>query len=128
MVEVVDEEILASIKAPLGLQEAYAPFDTELLIHINSVIATLTQLGVGPPGGLTIDKDTKWSALLDNDPKLQNAKSYIFLRVKMLFDSSSMSPQVIGAYQKMIDEQEWRLQISADPMTPPLVLAVIIDE
>jgi len=128
MTDPVDDKILKSIKAPLGLADDYAPFDFELIMHINSVIATLTQLGVGPTEGLTIDKDTSWSALLTDNMKLQNAKSYIFMKVKMIFDSGTMSQQVVTAYQKMIEEEEWRLRIAADPMTPPLPYVNVLTE
>jgi hypothetical protein len=128
MTDPVDDAILKSIKAPLGLQDDYDPFDFELLMHINSVIAILTQLGVGPETGLTIDKDTKWSALLSNNAKLQDAKSYIFMKVKMIFDPGTMSQQVVSSYEKLIDEAEWRLRIAADPMTPPLPYGTVLDD
>lgn len=115
-------KILESIKAMLGLQPAYAPFDVELLIHINSVVATLNQLGVGPGYDSTdevlkVTDTTTWAELLLDD-KSEDAKSYMFLRVKMLFDSSTMQPALVSAYEKMIQELEWRLSVSSDPMIP----------
>lgn len=120
----MDEKILKTIKQLLGLPDGYDPFDFELTMHINSVVSTLTQLGVGPVGGLEVSDQTPWSALLLDDAKLQNARSYIFLKVKMLFDSAGMTAHVISAYQKMIDEEAWRLEVAADPMIPqaPIVI------
>lgn len=118
MADQVDGEILESIKSMLGLPKGYDPFDSELTIHINSAIANLTQLGVGPASGLTIDGDTKWSALLSNNSRLNHSKTFIFMKVKMLFDASSMTQPLILAYEKMIEEASWRLQIAADPLLP----------
>ena len=111
-------KIVETIKAAFGLQADYAPFDAELLIHINSVLSTLNQLGVGPQEGVIASSETEWSALLSDDERLENVKSYIFLRVKMLFDASSMSQHLTGAYQKMIEELEWRITVTTDPMIP----------
>ena len=40
------ESILTSIKKMLGITEEYEHFDSDLIIHINSVFMILTQLGV----------------------------------------------------------------------------------
>lgn len=118
----MDDSILTSIKAALGLQDDYTAFDFEITMHINSAIATLSQLGVGSHIGYSItDKEQKWADLLLGAEKLNNARSYVFLRVKMLFDASSMTQHVVNAYLKMIDEEAWRLQVAADPMIPQLV-------
>lgn len=121
MTDPVDDKILMSIKKLLGLADDYNPFDFEITMHINSVIATLHQLGVGPEIGLSIDEETKWSALLLGNDKLNSAKSYIFMRVKMLFDSANMTQPLISAYSNMIEQAEWRLQVAADPMIPQLL-------
>ena len=42
------ESILTSIKKLLGMTADYNCFDKDLIIHINTVFAILTQLGVGP--------------------------------------------------------------------------------
>jgi hypothetical protein len=116
-----ETKILASIKAAFGLQEGYDPFDTELTMHINSALSTLNQLGVGPEDGLVIDSETAWSALLGEDERLENVKSYVFLRVKMLFDANAMTQHVVAATQKMIEELEHRITITTDPLIPQLV-------
>lgn len=113
--------ILNSIKRPLGYVSDYDSFDFELIIHINSVISNLNQLGVGPRDGLVIDATTEWPALVGTSKSLENVKSYIFLRVKMLFDSGSMTPQLVAAYESMIKEQEWRLVVAADPYIPQML-------
>lgn len=125
----MDDSILTTIKKALGLTEDYTAFDFEIAMHINSAIATLNQLGAGPREGFAIqDKTPKWSDLLDTDTKLENIKSYIFMRVKMLFDSSSMSQQLVQAFTKMIEEESWRIQLAADPMIPQLVPEIDPDD
>ena len=50
-------------------------FDTDIIIHINSVLAVLSQLGVGPIDGYSISDQThKWSDFL-NDDKFQHTFS-----------------------------------------------------
>ena len=55
------DSILTSIKKLLGIEEDYEQFDFDIITHINSVFAILTQLGVGPSEGFWItDKYTIW--------------------------------------------------------------------
>ena len=44
------ESILTSIKKLLGVAEEYEHFDPDIIMHINSVLMILTQLGIGPEG------------------------------------------------------------------------------
>lgn len=110
-------KILTHIKAALGLQSDYDPFDTELIMHINSILSILNQLGVGPETPLVINADTEWNELLA-DSKVEDAKTYIFLRVKLIFDSATMPASVITSYERMISELEFRLTVATDPMIP----------
>lgn len=110
-------KILTSIKGALGLQPDYDPFDDELILHINSVITILNQLGVGPEEMLVIDADTPWSAFLPDD-KVELAKSYMFLKVKMMFDGAGMQPSLIASYERLLSEMEFRLTVATDPMIP----------
>ncbi len=75
------ESILTSIKKLLGIEEDYEIFDTDIVIYINSAFATLTQLGVGPVEGFSIsDKTATWSSYMQNDPRLEHVKTYIYLK------------------------------------------------
>lgn len=103
------ESILTSIKKLLGIEESYEIFDPDIIMYINSVFSTLTQLGVGPEKGFSIkDKTTTWSEYLNNDPRLDLIKNYIFLKVKLIFDPPTSS-SVQSAYERMIQELEWRI-------------------
>lgn len=128
MADPIDEEILKSIKTLLGRPADPDPFDAEIILHINGVIATLNDLGVGPPEGLVIDADTKWSELLNISTKFENAKTYIYLRVRMIFDSSSMTQHQIASFERRITEEEWRLTVAADPLIPQQLPLAIDDE
>lgn len=111
------ESILSSIKKLLGIEESYTHFDTDLIIHINSVLMVLTQLGVGPSEGFVITGPSEtWDKFLpdSNKIKLEATKSYVFLKVKMLFDPPTSSA-VMEAYNRQISEFEWRLNVAVDP-------------
>lgn len=107
----MSDSILTSIKKNLGLDEAYTVFDPDILIYINSAFSTLTQLGVGPAEGFMIeDKTATWDTFLGADPRLNAVKTYIQLRVRMLFDPPQTS-YLVDAMQKQIQEHEWRLNV-----------------
>lgn len=110
----MDGSILTSTKKVLGIDEAYTAFDSDIIMHLNSVIATLNQLGVGPANGFMIeDKLPKWSDFLGNDLNLNAVKTYACLRVRMLFDPPTTSYH-LQALNEQIRELEWRLNASAD--------------
>lgn len=103
------ESILTSIKKMLGIAEEYKHFDPDLIMHINSVLMTLTQIGVGPSEGFMIEDElSMWRDFLPDGSNLEAIKSYIYLKVKLLFDPPTNST-VIAAYERMITEHEWRL-------------------
>ena len=109
------ESILTSIKKLLGIAEEYDHFDSDLILHINSVFCTLTQLGVGPSEGFLItDKYDIWSDFIPEDSKkIEAVKSYMYLKVKMLFDPP-LSSALIESTNRMINELEWRLNVAAE--------------
>lgn len=112
----MQESILYSIKKMMGLDPDYTPFDTDLILHINSVLMILRQLGIGPVLGYSITgPDETWDDYLGSDePLLEAVKSYIYLKVRTMFDPPSNS-YVMDAIQKQIAEYEWRLNVEVDP-------------
>jgi hypothetical protein len=101
--------ILDSIKKVLNLESTYTAFDQDIILHINSVFSTLNELGIGPEQGFMIeDKDATWNTFLGDDPRLNNVKSYVYLRVRMLFDPPTLG-YLIEAMERQIKEFEWRL-------------------
>lgn len=103
--------ILTETKKVLGVAEDYTAFDADILMHINSVFSTLTQLGIGPTNGFSIeDKEATWDAFLGSDLNLNQIKSYMYLRVRLLFDPPGTS--FLGdALDKQRIELEWRLHV-----------------
>lgn len=111
------ESILTSIKKMLGIDEEYTHFDADIIMHINSVLMTLMQLGVGPSEGFAIEDDT--STWIDFIPQITTAqlhavKSYIYMKVKLMFDPP-LSSSVIESMNRQIAELEWRLNVAVDP-------------
>ena len=49
------DSILTSTKKLLGITEEDISFDLDIIMHINSVFAILTQMGVGPDEGFYIE-------------------------------------------------------------------------
>lgn len=109
------ESILTSVKKLLGIEEEYTHFDPDLIMHINSVFMVLNQLGVGPANGFRIEdnKDT-WSDYMSDEDNIDAVKSYMQLKVKLLFDPPQSSA-VMEAMKRMIDEFEFRLNVAVDP-------------
>lgn len=111
------DSVLNGIKDALGVAEANTAFDAQLVLHINSVLSNLNQLGVGPSEGVAITGSTEeWSAALDDDVLLNNVKSYMFLRVKLLFDSPT-NAAYLSSIKEQIKEAEWRIRVYADETT-----------
>lgn len=105
------ESILTSIKKMLGIDAEYNYFDTDLIMHINSVFTILNQLGVGPMDGFMIeDRYASWDEFISDTTQLLLVKSYIFLKVKLLFDPP-LSSAVLECYKAQINEYEWRLNV-----------------
>lgn len=109
------DSILTSIKKLLGIGEEDTAFDMDIIIHINSVLMILTQLGVGPPDGFTIeDKDDLWSDFVSPDDKsFEAVKTYMYLKVKLVFDPPPSSA-AIQVFENTIKELECRLRDAAD--------------
>ena len=111
--------ILTSTKKILGLAEEYTAFDLDVITHINAVLSDLHQLGVGPDAGFRITgADETWDAFLGDDARTNQVLSYVYLRVRMLFDPPTTGP-LIGAVEKQIEEMAWRINVAVD--TRPLV-------
>lgn len=127
----MDDSILNSTKKTLGIAEEYTAFDVDIVMHINSVLSTLNDLGIGPENGFMIEDDSStWSDFIGNDPRLNSVKTYTYLRVRLLFDPPS-TQYMVAAYQEQIKEQEWRLSVRrerdswTDPDPDPVL---ILDE
>lgn len=109
------DSILTSIKKMLGIAEEYEHFDMDLIIHINSALSILTQLGVGPSRGFSIqDKTATWDDFIPEGANLETIKSYVYLKVRLLFDPPANS-SVIESTNRLLSELEFRINVEVDP-------------
>ena len=110
----VEDSILLSIKKLLGMDPIeFTQYDTDIIIHINTIIEFLNQLGIDIPEGFKInDENALWSDYLNkpeyNDIK-DSIKNYIYLRVRLVFDPSTNST-LLNAINDTIKELEWRIR------------------
>lgn len=118
------DSILNSVKKILGLDPDYKAFDPDVLMHINTTFVTLNQLGVGPEAGFMIEDDVPtWDTFLGTDPRLNSVKSYVCLKVRMLFDPPQTS-HLVEAMNRQAEQLEWRISVHREseswvnPMPP----------
>lgn len=109
------DSILTSIKKLLGISEDYEHFDADIIMHINSVLMILTQLGVGPAEGFSIQDKTKtWGDFLGEDAALlEGVRSYVYMKVRLMFDPPTSSA-AIESMTRLANEFEWRLNVAGD--------------
>ena len=113
------DSILLSTKKSLGLAASYTAFDPDVIMHINSVMLDLNQLGLGPTGGFVITgEDELWTDFIGTRKDLVAVQSLTYLKVRLLFDPPQTS-FVIDSINKQIEKFEWRLMVQAEPMTIP---------
>lgn len=107
----IEDSILKSTKKILGLSEQYNAFDLDIITHINSAISVLSQIGVGPGGGFAIeDESAVWSDLGELGDATNLIKTYLYLKVRILFDPPGTS-YLIEALNKQLEEHEARISI-----------------
>ena len=108
------ESILTSVKKMLGLEEDFVQFDPDIIFSINTTFMFLNQIGVGPDGGFSIlDKEATWSDYLGEETNMESVKSFVYLKVRLIFDPPS-SASVLDAYERLLKELEWRLNVEAE--------------
>lgn len=105
----MSESILDSTKKVLGIEPDYVAFDMDVMMHINSAFSTLNQLGLGPEEGYMVQESSdEWGDFLNDDMRLNSVKTYVYLKVRILFDPPTTS-FVLTAMQEQIKELEWRI-------------------
>lgn len=108
------ESILTSIKKLLGIEEDYTHFDTDIIMHINSVLSILNQLGVGPSEGYSIkDASATWDKFITDSTRLELVKTYVYLKVRLMFDPPSSS-SAIESMKHLISELEFRIIVAVE--------------
>lgn len=111
----MNDSILISVKKTLGIPAEFNEFDTDIIMFTNSVLSTLTQLGVGPVEGFSISSDSEtWDELLGDSKNLEMVKAYITLQVRKDFDPPQ-NASILNAIQSRLDELTWRISVAVDP-------------
>jgi hypothetical protein len=116
----MEESILKSTKKILGLEADYLAFDPDVITHINAAFSILDQLGVGPEGGFYIQHDAAvWADFVVPPNQLNLVKTYVYLKVRVLFDPPGTS-FLLQSAQDQIREYEWRLNVFREVLLPPV--------
>lgn len=110
------DSILTSIKKLLGIDADYKHFDSDIIMHINSVLAILTQIGIGSSDGFSIeDASATWDEFLGDgySAQLESVRSYVYMKVRLMFDPPTSSA-AIESMTRLANEFEWRLNVAGD--------------
>lgn len=108
------ESILTSVKKILGIYEEDTSFDIDIIMHINTVLMFLRQMGIGPSEGFYVtDSYDTWEDYLSDNILLEPVKTYVALKVRLIFDPPASSA-IIEAMNRAISELEWRLNVQVD--------------
>lgn len=109
----VNNSILNTIKKMLGIDADNTDFDTDVIIHINTVFRTLNQLGIGPNNGYKIyGKENTWDEFID-DLRIEDVKTYMYIKVRLIFDPPQNS-FLVNSFEKSAKEYEWRFTVTSD--------------
>lgn len=118
------DSILTSVKKMLGIEENYTQFDPDIIMHINSVLFILNQIGVGPETCFSIVDNVKtWTDFLGDRVDLEAVKTFVYLKVRLLFDPPTTTA-VLAAMERQAAEMEWRLNVQVEE-PPPII---VVDE
>lgn len=108
------DSILNTIKELLGIPADQLNFDTEVITHINSAFSDLYDIGVGPSEAFSIQDDNAiWDDFLEGRVDFENAKQYVYLSVKVIFDPPA-SASALAALERRLDKLEWKLQVKGE--------------
>ena len=110
------DSILNSIKKLHGISEDDISFDIDIIIHINSALMILNQLGIGPVKGFYIQDDSAiWADYVPDKFVSEVIKTFIYIKVRLVFDPPA-SPTVIEALKASANEYEWRIAQLAEQL------------
>ena len=111
-----DSSVLNDVKSFLLIPEEIKDFDQTLILHINSQLVYLNQLGYGVdlPDEIT-DATTTWDDVV-GDHYNSDLKLLVGLRVKLVFDTPGVG-SVTAAMERQISEAEWRVHARREVIT-----------
>lgn len=113
----ISDSILSSIKKLIGISDDDRSFDLDIMLNVNAASSTLFQLGVIDKPYSVTSKDDTYIDLAPNAPSdvIDQIKMYFVYKVKLGFDSSTLSSTLIEVYKELIREAEYRMMISFNP-------------
>ena len=116
------DSIFNSVKKVVGLLGDDGSFDEDILLHINSVVSTIRQLGLSIPADFYVRDDVQtWQDLLGEFRDLDLVKSYMTMKVRLMFDPPSSSFG-LKSMEEMVKEYEWRINVLTDqPYSVPVL-------
>src|SRR3954452_7322057 len=128
----MEQSILKSTKKILGVSPDDDSFDLDIMTHINSAFSNLHDLGVGSPLGFVVEDDTaNWNNLFEKPEEqksmLAYIRSYIYLRVRLLFDPPGTS-FLLDSINKQIEELEWRISVKREEEKWIETSELVVDE
>jgi len=108
------DSILDTIKKMLGIDKEDVSFDTDIMVILNSSILSLSQIGVGPANGFVITSAAdNWTDYITGTINLEGAKTYLYLKSKLIFDPPTNS-NIIEAIDNTMSELEWRMMLAIE--------------
>lgn len=107
------DSILSSVKKVLGFEEGYTAFDTDIIMHINTMLRVVKDLGVGESAFRVEDKNQTWEQFLGSDPRFDDVQTYIYLRVRLIFDPPATA-HALAAIKEQYKELEWRINVERE--------------
>jgi hypothetical protein len=113
--------ILDSVKKLLGVDLEETHFDQELILHINSALMQLNQIGVGEDNVIITSNLNTWTSVLGTNVNLESAKMYVYLKVRLIFDPPT-SAFVLDSIERQITQLEWRLNVQVEKFTPEVIV------
>lgn len=113
--EQVEASILLTTKKLIGYDPDYTPFDIDMMMHINSFIGNLYQLGLNSAKSCVVTgPETGWGRLISpTDARLMFVKTYIYAKTKMIFDPPTSTAQM-QALKDAAAEAEFRIGVAVD--------------
>ena len=112
--------ILDSIKQMVTGNVEDTSFDSELVMHINSALSIVNKLGVGPKGYTISDANNLWSEFLLDRTDLEEVKTNVYLRVRLMFDPPQNS-FLVSAIKEQIEETNFYIELYHNPEVPPVI-------
>ena len=104
----VEMGVLALVKKQLGIEESDTAFDADIIAAINTTLGILYQVGAVDSMTTLDDYITTYEMLFSDETIRELAKSYIYLKVRLLFDPPASST-IQKSFEETAKELEWRI-------------------